>query len=89
LRNNSLLGSTSRLSGKPSKPYTVGLSIIDDKTIDGAGGVYYLSQTVSGGGDGNQELKSYYTPLDDVAGKGYYNIENGSTYYNVVSEPII
>ena len=51
--------------------------------------MYYLSQTVSGKGDGNQELRSYYTPLDDIAGNGYYNIENGSTYYNVVSEPII
>ncbi len=89
MRNNSLLGLTSRLSGKPAKPYTVGLNIIDDKTINGAGGVYYLNQTVAGGGDGNQEFRSYYTPLDDVAGKGYYNIENDSTYYNVVSEPII
>lgn len=89
MRNNSLLGLTSRLSGKPPKPYTVGLNIIDNKTIDGTGGVYYLSQTVAGGGDGNQELRSYYTPLDDIAGNGYYNVEDGFTYYNVVSEPII
>ena len=89
MRNNSLLGLTSRLSGKPPKPYTVGLNIIDNKTIDGTGGVYYLNQTVAGGGDGNQELRSYYTPLDDIAGNGYYNVENGLTYYNVVSEPII
>jgi len=30
---------------KPSTPYTVGLNIIDDKTIDGVGSVNYLNQT--------------------------------------------
>jgi hypothetical protein len=88
LRNNSVLGLTSRLAPKPAKPYTVGLNILDDKTIDGVGGVYYLSQTVAGGGDGNQEFRSYYTPIDDVAGNGYYDIENNFTYYEIVSEPI-
>jgi hypothetical protein len=89
LRNNSVLGLTSRLAPKPAKPYTVGLNILDDKTIDGVGGVYYLSQTVVGGGDGNQELRSYYTPTDDIAGNGYYRVENDSTYYQIISEPII
>ena len=89
MRNNSVLGLASRLAPKPAKPYTVGLNIIDDKTIDGTGGVYYLNQMTAGSGNGNQELRSYYTPLDDVAGNGYYNVENGLTYYNVVSEPII
>ena len=88
MRNNSVLGLTSRLAPKPAKPYTVGLNILDDKTIDGVGGVYYLSQTVAGGGDGNQEFRSYYTPIDDVAGNGYYDIENNLTYYEIVSEPI-
>ncbi len=88
MRNNSVLGLTSRLAPKPAKPYTVGLNILDDKTIDGVGGVYYLSQTVAGGGDGNQEFRSYYTPIDDVAGNGYYDIENNFTYYEIVSEPI-
>ena len=63
MRNNSVLGLTSRLAPKPAKPYTVGLNIIDDKTIDGAGSVYYLSQTVAGSGDGNQELKSYFKKI--------------------------
>jgi hypothetical protein len=89
LRNNSVLGLTSRLAPKPAKPYTVGLNVLDDKAIDGVGGVYYLSQTVAGGGDGNQEFRSYYTPIDDVAGNGYYDIENNVTYYQIVSEPII
>ncbi len=88
MRNNSVLGLTSRLAPKPAKPYTVGLNVLDDKAIDGVGGVYYLNQTVAGKGDGNQELKSYYTPLDDVAGNGYYDIENNFTYYETVSEPI-
>jgi hypothetical protein len=88
LRNNSVLGLTSRLAPKPAKPYTVGLNVLDDKAIDGVGGVYYLSQTVTGGGDGNQEFRSYYTPIDDVAGNGYYDIENNLTYYEIVSEPI-
>jgi hypothetical protein len=89
LRNNSILGLTSRLAPKPAKPYTVGLNVLDDKAIDGVGGVYYLSQTVAGGGDGNQEFRSYYTPIDDVAGNGYYDVENNLTYYQTVSEPII
>jgi hypothetical protein len=89
LRNNSVLGLTSRLAPKPAKPYTVGLNVLDDKAIDGVGGVYYLSQTVAGGGDGNQEFRSYYTPIDDVAGNGYYDVENNLTYYQTVSEPII
>ena len=88
MRNNSVLGLTSRLAPKPAKPYTVGLNVLDDKAIDGVGGLYYLSQTVACKGDGNQELKSYYTPLDDVAGNGYYDIENNFTYYETVSEPI-
>lgn len=89
MRNNSVLGLTSRLAPKPAKPYTVGLNILDDKAIDGVGGVYYLSQTVAGGGDGNQEFRSYYTPIDNIAGNGYYRVENDSTYYQIVSEPII
>ena len=89
MRNNSVLGLTSRLAPKPAKPYTVGLNVLDDKAIDGVGGVYYLSQTVAGGGDGNQEFRSYYTPIDDVAGNGYYDVENNLTYYQTVSEPII
>ena len=88
MRNNSVLGLASRLAPKPAKPYTVGLNIIDDKTIDGAGSVYYLSQTVAGSGDGNQEFRGYFTPLDDALGNGYYDIESDSTYYQVISEPI-
>lgn len=89
MRNNSVLGLASRLAPKPAKPYTVGLNIIDDKTVDGAGGVYYLSQMTSGRGNGNQELRSYYTPIDDALGNGYYDIEqDDSTYYQIISEPI-
>ncbi len=50
--------------------------------------VITLQNDSDGKGDGNQELKSYYTPLDDVAGNGYYDIENNFTYYETVSEPI-
>jgi hypothetical protein len=87
LRNNSLLGLTSRLAPKPPKQYTVGLNIIDDKAIDGVGSVYYLGQSTSNGGNGNQAFTSYYSPFDST-GNGYYNIENESSYYEIISQPI-
>ena len=90
-RNNGLLGLKSGLGpARPASPYTVGLSIIDSKTINGAGGVYFLNQMTAGGGTGNQEFRSYYTPIDDISDKGYYDIEqDDSTYYQIISEPII
>ena len=90
-RNNGLLGLKSGLGpARPASPYTVGLNIIDSKTINGAGGVYFLNQMTAGGGTGNQEFRSYYTPIDNIAGNGYYDIEqNNSTYYQIISEPII
>ena len=90
-RNNGLLGLKSGLGpARPASPYTVGLNIIDSKTINGAGGVYFLNQMTAGGGTGNQEFRSYYTPIDNIAGNGYYDIEqDDSTYYQIISEPII
>ena len=35
---------------KPSDPYTVGLNIISDKTIDGVGSINYTSQTTTNSG---------------------------------------
>ena len=87
MRNNSVLELTSRLTPKPAKPYTVGLSILDDKDIDSVGGVYYLSQMTSGGGNGNQAFTSYYSPFDNT-GNGYYDIENESSYFEIISQPI-
>jgi hypothetical protein len=44
----------------------------------------------AGGGTGNQEFRSYYTPIDDISNRGYYDIEqDDSTYYQIISEPII
>lgn len=84
-----LLDSISRLApSQPAKPYTVGLNIIDSNTINGAGGVYFLSQMTSGRGNGNQAQTSYFTPADDTLGDGYYDIEGGSTYYEIPYQPI-
>jgi hypothetical protein len=88
LRNNSVLGLTSRLTGKTPKPYTVGLNVIDDQTVANAGSVYFLNQMTSGRGNGNQEVADYYTP-NETSGNGYYDLEQfGSTYFQNIPQPI-
>ena len=84
VRNNSISNLTSRLAAKPPKPYTVGLSIIEDKLIDGMGSVAYLSQTTVMVKGIPNIITTYFTAIDDADTNGYFDIENGYAYYEKI-----
>ena len=79
-RNNGLLGLRSSLGpARPASPYTVGLNIIDNKTIDGAGSIYYINQSSPAFSQGLPTIiNTYYA---QVNGLDYYDIEGGQNYY--------
>jgi hypothetical protein len=63
-KNTSLLGlldktksnkSSFTVPVNPPKPYTVGLSIIDNNAIDSVGSINYTSQTTTNSGASSQE----------------------------------
>ena len=79
-RNTGLLGLKSSLGpARPASPYTVGLSIISDRTIDGAGSVSYINQSSPSFSKGAATVvDSYYVQVD---GNDYFDVEGGQYYY--------
>mgnify|MGYP000069584031 CR=1 FL=1 len=79
-RNTGLLGLKSSLGpARPAAPYTVGLSIISDRTIDGAGSVSYINQSSPSFSRGAPTVvNSYYYPIN---GDDYYDVEGDQYYY--------
>jgi hypothetical protein len=82
--DNSILRLKSRLAPKLPTSYTVGLSIIDNNTINGMGSVAYLNQ-VSVMVKGNPNiLTSYFVQASYPDPDGYYDTESGEEYYNYI-----
>ena len=76
------------LAYSSKNPYTVGLNIVSDKIIDGMGSVYFYAQSnASNGGSGGQTVPtiSYYAYVNNL---DYYDVEDGSTYYDANIPPI-
>jgi hypothetical protein len=84
IKNNSVLGLTSRLAPGPPTKYTVGLSIIDSNTIDGMGSVAYLNQVSIMVKGAPNILTSYFVQAAYPDPNGYYDTENGEEYYNYI-----
>lgn len=82
-RNTGLLGLRSSLGpARPASPYTVGLNIIDNRTIDGVGSVAYINQSSPAFSQGASTiLGTYYT---QVNGLDYYDVEDGQNYYETI-----
>jgi hypothetical protein len=79
-RNTGLLGLKCSLGpARPASPYTVGLSIISDRTIDGVGSVSYINQSSpSFSGGSPTVVNSYYYPVN---GDDYYDVEGNQNYF--------
>lgn len=79
-RNQSLLSRQSSLGlQRPVLPYTVGLNIIDNRTIDGAGSISYINQSSPSFSKGAATVvNSYYAQVD---GNDYFDVEGGQYYY--------
>jgi hypothetical protein len=79
-RNTGLLGLKSGLGpARPASPYTVGLSVISNKTIDGVGSVSYLNQSSPSFSRGAATVvNSYYA---QVEGNDYFDVEGDQYYY--------
>ena len=81
IKNNSVLGLTSRLAPRPPAKYTVGLSVIEDKLIDGMGSVAYLNQVTVMAKGAPVITGTYFQTADSFDTDGYYDIEGGFAYY--------
>ena len=79
-RNTGLLGLKSSLGpARPAAPYTIGLSIISNRTIDGAGSVSYINQSSPSFSKGAATVvNSYYAQVD---GNDYFDVEGDQYYY--------
>ena len=79
-RNQGLLSRQSSLGPqRPALPYTVGLNIIDNRTIDGAGSVSYINQSSPSFSKGAATVvDSYYAQVD---GNDYFDVEGDQYYY--------
>ena len=84
IRDNSISNLVSRLAAKPPKPYTVGLSIIEDPLINGMGSVAYLSQTTVMVKGIPNIITTYFVSIDDADTNGYFDEEGGYAYYEKI-----